>query len=188
MAGQHTTSLSVADRAGNVVCLTQSLGALFGCGVVVPGTGVCLNNGLYWGELDQRGPNALVPGGALTTSVSPSIALRGAWPVLVLGTPGSYGITQTQTQALVQHVDYRLPIQAAIEAPRARLWDGRRVQAESRIAPAVLAGLAARGHAVEAPLPWTMAAGGMQGIAIDPASGVLTGGADPRREGYVVAA
>jgi gamma-glutamyltranspeptidase/glutathione hydrolase len=187
VAGQHTTSLSVADRAGNVVCLTQSLGAQFGCGVVVPGTGLCLSNGLYWGELDPRSPNALTPGGVLTTSVSPSIALRDGRPVLALGTPGSYGITQTQTQALVQYVDYALPIQAAIEAPRARLWDGRRVQAESRIAPQVLAELAARGHAVEAPAAWTMAAGGMQGIAIDPATGVLTGGADPRREGYVVA-
>lgn len=187
VAGQHTTSLSVVDRAGNVVCLTQSLGALFGCGVVVPGTGLCLSNGLYWGELDQRGPNALIPGGALTTSVSPSIALRGGRPVLALGTPGSYGITQTQTQALVQYVDFALPLQAAIEAPRARLWDGRRVQAESRIAPEVLTELAARGHAVEAPAPWTMAAGGMQGIALDPETGVLTGGADPRREGYVVA-
>lgn len=186
VAGQHTTSLSVVDRAGNVVCLTQSLGALFGCGVVVPGTGICLSNGLYWGELDRRSPNALIPGGALTTSVSPTIATRDGRAVLAIGTPGSYGILQTQTQAMVQYVDYRLPIQAAIEAPRARLWDGTRVQAESRIAPEVLAELTRRGHAVESPVPWTMAVGGMQGIAIDPESGVLTGGGDPRREGYVV--
>ena len=186
VAGQHTTSLSVADRAGNVVCITQSLGALYGSGIVVPGTGVCLNNALYWGELDPRGPNALVPGGQLMTSVSPCIATSGGRAVLALGTPGSYGITQTQTQALVQHVDFALPIQAAIEAPRARLWDGARVQAESRFTPAVLDTLRARGHAVEAPAPWTMAVGGMQGIAIDPDSGAMTGGADPRREGYVV--
>jgi gamma-glutamyltranspeptidase/glutathione hydrolase len=186
VAGQHTTSLSVADAAGNVVSLTQSLGALFGCGVVVPGTGICLNNGLYWGELDRRSPNALIPGGALTTSVSPTIATRDGRAVLAIGTPGSYGITQTQTQAMVQYVDYGLPIQAAIEAPRARLWDGARVQAESRIAPEVLAELTRRGHAVESPVPWTMAVGGMQGIAINPETGALTGGADPRREGYVV--
>jgi gamma-glutamyltranspeptidase/glutathione hydrolase len=185
--GQHTTSLSVADRWGNVVCLTQSLGALFGSGIVVPGTGVCLNNALYWGELDPRGPNALIPGGQLMGSTSPSIVLKGGKPVLALGTPGSYGITQTQVQALVQHVDFGLGIQAAIEAPRARLWDGRRVQAESRIRASVLEGLAARGHGVEIPGPWTLAVGGMQGIAIDPETGVMTGGADPRREGYAVA-
>jgi gamma-glutamyltranspeptidase/glutathione hydrolase len=95
---------------------------------------------------------------------------------------------QTQAQALVQHVDFGLGIQAAIEAPRARLWDGRRVQAEARFRPDVLATLATLGHAVEAPAEWTMAVGGMQGIALDPASGAMTGGADPRREGYVVAA
>ncbi len=188
VAGQHTTSLSVADRWGNVVCITQSLGALYGSGIVVPGTGVCINNALFWGELDPRGPNALIPGGALMTAVSPSIALRDGAPVLALGTPGSYGITQTQAQAMVQHVDFGLPIQEAIEAPRARLWDGRRVQAEARIRADVLAELAGLGHAVEAPADWTMAVGGMQGIAIDPESGVMTGGADPRREGYVVPA
>lgn len=186
--GQHTTSLSVADRWGNVVCLTQSLGALFGSGIVVPGTGVCLNNALYWGELDPRGPNALIPGGQLMGSTAPSIVLRGGRPVLALGTPGSYGITQTQVQALVQHVDFGLGIQDAIEAPRARLWDGRRVQAEGRFRPEVLAALAARGHGVEAAPDWTLAVGGMQGIAIDPESGAMTGGADPRREGYVVPA
>lgn len=186
VAGQHTTSLSVADRAGNIVCLTQSLGAMFGNGMVVPGTGVCLNNGLYWGELDPRSPNHLIPGGALMTSVSPSIATRAGVPVLSLGTPGSYGITQTQTQAMVHHIDFGLGLQDAIEAPRARLWDGRRVQAENRIAAEVRAELCERGHDVEAPSAWTHAVGGMQGIAIDPATGVMTGGADPRREGYVV--
>ncbi len=188
VAGQHTTSLSAADNEGNIVCITHSLGALYGNAMVVPGTGVCLNNGLYWGELDPRGPNALVPGGALMTSVSPSISTRDGAPVLALGTPGSYGITQTQTQAMVHHADFGLGLQDAIEAPRARLWDGRRVQAESRIDAGVLDALRARGHVVEAPAAWTMAVGGMQGIAIDPASGVLTGGADPRREGYVVPA
>jgi gamma-glutamyltranspeptidase/glutathione hydrolase len=188
VAGQHTTSLSVADNEGNIVCLTQSLGAMYGNGMIVPGTGVCLNNGLYWGELDPRSPNHLIPGGALMTSVSPSLSTRGGMPVLALGTPGSYGITQTQTQAMVHHVDFGLGLQDAIEAPRARLWDGRRVQAESRIDANVLDALRARGHEVEAPSAWTVAVGGMQGIAINPATGVMTGGADPRREGYVVPA
>ncbi len=103
---QHTTSFSVADGEGNVVCITQSLGAKFGCGVVVPGYGVCLNNFLYWGEVDPRGPNALRPGGPLALPMAPSIATRNGRPVLALGTPGSYGICQTQPQALIQHVDF----------------------------------------------------------------------------------
>jgi len=185
---QHTTSFSVADGNGNVVCVTQSLGARFGCGVVVPGHGVCLNNFLYWGEVDPRGPNALRPGGPLALPMAPSIATRNGRPELALGTPGSYGICQTQPQALVQHVDFGLGIQEAIEAPRARLWDGRRVQVESRIQADVVAALCKRGHAAEATVAWTTAVGGMHGIAIDLATGVLTGGCDPRRDGFVAAA
>jgi gamma-glutamyltranspeptidase/glutathione hydrolase len=184
-AEQHTTSLSVADRAGNLVCITQSLGAPFGCGVVVPGTGVCLNNALYWGEHDPRATNALVAGRTLTSPMAPSVATRGRVPVLALGTPGSYGICQTQPQALVQYVDFGLPLQNAIDAPRTRLWDGRRVTAESRISAAVLEALRGRGHAVEAPAAWTTQVGGMQAVAVDAATGVATGAADPRRDGYV---
>ena len=120
----------MADREGNVVCVTQSLGAQFGCGVVVPGTGICLNNFLYWGEVDTRGTNPLIPGTDLALPMAPAIVTREDRPVLALGTPGSYGICQTQTQALVQHVDLGLSVQDAIEAPRARLYDGRRAVAE----------------------------------------------------------
>jgi gamma-glutamyltranspeptidase/glutathione hydrolase len=187
LSKEHTTSLSVADRDGNVVCITQSLGALFGSGVVIPGTGVCMNNFLYWGEVDVRGTNPLIPGAELALPTAPSIALRGGQPVLALGTPGSYGICQTQPQALVQYMDFGLGLQDAIEAPRARLWDGTRVDQESRVDPAVIAALAARGHGISGVEPWTMQVGGMQGIAIDPASGAMTGAADPRRDGYVVA-
>jgi gamma-glutamyltranspeptidase / glutathione hydrolase len=185
---QHTTSFSVADGEGNVVCITQSLGAKFGCGVVVPGYGVCLNNFLYWGEVDLRGPNALRPGGPLALPMAPSIATRNGRPVLALGTPGSYGICQTQPQALIQHVDFGLGIQEAIEAPRARLFDGRQVQVESRISADIITTLCERGHAAEATEAWTTAVGGMHGIAIDPANGVMTGGCDPRRDGFVASA
>ncbi len=76
-AEQHTTSLSVADREGNLVCITQSLGSLFGCGVVVPGTGLCLNNALYWGEHDPRATNGRKPGRKLTSPMAPCVAPRG---------------------------------------------------------------------------------------------------------------
>jgi gamma-glutamyltranspeptidase / glutathione hydrolase len=185
---QHTTSFSVADGDGNVVCITQSLGAKFGCGVVVPGFGVCLNNFLYWGEVDLRGPNALRPGGQLALPMAPSIATREGRPVLALGTPGSYGICQTQPQALIQHLDFGLGLQDAIDAPRARLWDGRRVEIESRIAAATIEALRTRGHVAEMAAAWTTSVGGMHGIAIDPTTGVLTGGCDARRDGFVAAA
>lgn len=183
---EHTTSLSVADAEGNIVCITQSLGAMFGSGVVIPGTGVCMNNFLFWGELNAEGANYMAPGAPLALPLAPTISTRDGEPVLALGTPGSYGICQTQAQALVQHIDYGLPVQDAIEAPRGRLLDGQYVLAESRIDAAAIDALRDRGHEVEVGPAFTKIVGGMQGVARDPATGALTGGADPRRDGYAV--
>jgi gamma-glutamyltranspeptidase / glutathione hydrolase len=91
-------------------------------------------------------------------------------------------------QAMVQYLDYGLPLQDAVEAPRARLWDGRLVEPEARLEASVLAALAKRGHQIEAGGAWTMRVGGMQAIAVDPASGLMTGACDPRRDGYVATA
>jgi len=187
-AEHHTTSFSVADADGNLVCVTQSIGSPYGSAVIVPETGVTLNNFLYWADVQPGSPNRTKPGGTLEMCVSPSISLEDGKPVLALGTPGSYGIKQTQTQAMVQLVDFGLPIQEAIEAPRARLWDGRKVHAESRFDAATLSTLGQRGHDLEVGDAWTMKVGGMHGIAVDPATGAKTGGCDPRRDGYVVPA
>ena len=184
----HTTSFSIADAAGNLICITQSLGSPFGSGVVVPETGVCLNNLLHWADVQPGSPNLAKPGDALPVTMAPSIATRSNRPVLALGTPGSYGIPQTQAQAIVQHIEFGLPLQQAIEAPRARLWDGRFIQAENRIAPETIAELKRRGHEIEIlDTGWTMLCGGMQAIGLDPETGTMTGAADPRRDGYVVA-
>jgi gamma-glutamyltranspeptidase / glutathione hydrolase len=85
----------------------------------------------------------------------------------------------------VQYVDYGLSLQEAIEAPRARLWDGRKVEAESRLDPATIEALRSRGHDIDVLLPWMMRVGGMHAVAIDPHSGAITGGCDPRRDGYL---
>ena len=83
-----------------MVCVTQSLGSVFGSGVVVPGTGVCLNNFLYWADVNPKSPNRVKQGDAMPICVAPSIVTQDDKPVLALGTPGSYGILQTQPQAL----------------------------------------------------------------------------------------
>jgi len=183
----HTTSFSIGDAEGNLVCVTQSLGSPYGSGVVVPGTGVTLNNFLYWTEVNPKSPNRAAPGSELAICMSPSISTRDGQPVLALGTPGSYGILQTQAQAFVQYRDFNLALQDAIEAPRARLWDGARVEVEGRVAPEVIATLRERGHDAVKFLDWTMRVGGMQAVAVDPATGVMTGAADPRRDSYAVA-
>ncbi len=183
----HTTSFSIADGEGNLVCITQSIGSPFGAAVIVPGTGLTLNNFLFWADVQPGSPNRTKPGAALPICMAPSITTRNGKPVLALGTPGSYGILQTQVQAMVQHLDYGLPIQAAIEAPRARLLDGRRVVIEPRLDEAVVSELVGRGHAIERAAQWTMMVGGMQAVAIDPKTGAKTAAADPRRDGYAIA-
>ncbi len=184
----NTTSFSIADREGNLVCVTQSLGSAFGSGVVVPGTGICLNNFLYWADVQNGSPNRSRAGEALPICMAPSISLRDGVPILALGTPGSYGILQTQVQAMVQYFDYGLGLQAAIEAPRARLADGRAVLVEDRVEGSVITGLRERGHDAAAfGMDWTMKVGGMQAVALDPATGAMTGAADPRRDGQVAA-
>ena len=184
----HTTSFSIADREGNLVCVTQSLGSPFGSGVVVPGTGLCLNNFLFWSDVKPGSPNRSKPGGTLPMCMSPSLSTRDGRPVLALGTPGSYGILQTQAQAMVQHVAFGLPIQAAIEAPRARLWDDRLVELEPRISRDVVEALRVRGHdARHFPADWSWRVGGIHAVALDPDTGVMTGAADPRRDGIAAA-
>jgi gamma-glutamyltranspeptidase/glutathione hydrolase len=180
----HTTSFSIADRHGNMVCVTQSLGSVFGSGVVVPDTGICLNNFLYWADVNPQSPNRVKQGDAMPICVAPSIVTQDDRPVLALGTPGSYGILQTQPQALVQYLDFGLPLQQAIEAPRARLTDGRAVLLESRVDADVRGALRGRGHDLSDGPDWTMKVGGMQGVAVR--DGTYTGGCDPRRDGYCV--
>jgi gamma-glutamyltranspeptidase / glutathione hydrolase len=156
----HTTSFSIADAEGNLVCITQSIGSPFGAAVIVPGTGVTLNNFLFWADVQPGSPNRAKPGSALPICMAPSISTKNGKPVLALGTPGSYGILQTQVQALVQHLDYGLPVQSAIEAPRVRLQDGRRVIIEPRLDETVVSELQMRGHAIERAPAWTMMVGG----------------------------
>ena len=122
-------------------------------------------------------------------SLAPSVSLRedGA-PVLALGTPGSYGILQTQPQVMAWHLDFGLDLQAAVDAPRVRAWDGRRLDVESRIAPEVREALGERGHDVHVLAAFTRKVGGFHAIRRDPETGALAGAADPRRDGHVAPA
>jgi gamma-glutamyltranspeptidase/glutathione hydrolase len=182
---QHTTALAAGDAQGNLVCLTQSLGGKFGSGLVVPGTGIVLNNLLDWGDRDPDSPNHLSGGRPLSLPIAPTIVTRGGEPRLALGTPGSYTICQAQAQVLMGMLAGGLDVQAAIEAPRLHAHDGDLVKIESRARPTVVEALRACGHRVEPAESFDQALGGMQGVARS-AAGWLEGGADPRREGYAL--
>jgi len=186
-ARDHTTHFEVADRWGNLVAVTQSLGAVFGSGFVAGDTGIVMNNFLYWTDLDPESPSYLRPRAPRDSAMSPCFVTENGKAILGIGTPGSFGILQTTLQMLLNSLDFGMHVQAAIEAPRVRAFERTLVDAESRIGEDVRSDLIARGHEIRALEPFTWKVGGGQGIAIDPASGVLTGGADPRRDGVSVA-
>jgi gamma-glutamyltranspeptidase/glutathione hydrolase len=186
-ARDHTTHFEVADRWGNLVAITQSNGAAFGNGFVAGDTGIVMNNFLYWTDLDPESPDYMRPSTQRGSGMSPCIVTDQGRPVLGIGTPGSFGILQTTLQMLLNHFEFRMNVQAAIEAPRVRAFERTIVDVESRIPPDVRDELTARGHEIRVLEPFTWKVGGGHGIAIDAESGVLTGGADPRRDGQAVA-
>src|SRR5262245_7078131 len=184
---EQTTHFACADADGMVVSVTQTLGAPFGSGFAVPGTGIVLNNILKWADRDAASPNVLRPGRKSGTMMSPTQVFRdGAFRVSI-GTPGSYGILQTQSQMLLNVLEFDMNVQEAIEAPRVRVYRDRLVDVEGRIDPITRAGLTERGHQVNVLDDWSWVVGGGQGIARDPDSGALMAGADPRRDGYALA-
>ena len=187
-AAEHTTHFEVADRWGNLVAVTQSNGAPFGSGFVAGDTGIVLNNFMYWNELEPKSPNLLRPGQqGRDMPMAPCIVTRNGHLALGIGTPGSYGILQTTLQMVLNALDFEMHIQAAIEAPRVRAFEGTRVDVEGRLAPEVVSELQARGHDVRVLPPWSWAVGGAHGIRVDAERRVLQGGADPRRDGQAVA-
>jgi gamma-glutamyltranspeptidase/glutathione hydrolase len=182
---ESTTHFDVVDAEGNAVSCTQSLGG-FGCGVVVPETGILLNDFLYWFDLDADSPNVIGPHKKVEMCLSPGMIWRDGRVFACIGTPGSHGIMETTPQFMSNLMDFEMTVQAAIEAPRVRPQEANRVIAEGRIGDDVLDDLAQRGHAVDRQPDFSMAFGGAQGVMIDPDSGTFSGGADPRRDGYAV--
>ena len=186
-AHEQTTHFACADAEGTVVSVTQTLGMPFGSGFAVPGTGIVLNNILKWSDRDPASPNVLRPGRKAGTMMSPTHVFRDGAFALSIGTPGSYGILQTQPQMLLNALEFEMNVQEAIEAPRVRVYRDRLVDAESRLAQETRAELARRGHEINVLDDWSWVVGGGQGIARDPESGALMAGADPRRDGYALA-
>ncbi len=182
--GGMTTHFAVADRDGNVVTVTQTLGGSFGSAVAVSDTGIFLNNMCAWFDLEEGSPNRIGPGKRVDFVVAPTQTFRDGRFVLSIGTPGSWGILQTTPQMLLNFLEFGMNVQQAIDAPRFRYYEGARVGMEERFPVESRRALIELGHEVEVLDPWTPTVGGAHGIAIDVEQGVFQGGADPRRDGY----
>ena len=187
MHSECTTHFSAIDAAGNAVGVTQSLGAGFGSAVVIPGTGIALNNFLNWMDGDPQSPNVVGPGLKTEMCMSPVQVWDEQGLRFLIGTPGSYGILQTTPQMIMNVIDHDMNIQAAIEAARVKATTpGTVVDVETRIGEDVLLELTQMGHHLNRLGPWNAGVGGGQGILVDPESGGFMGGADPRRDGYAL--
>jgi gamma-glutamyltranspeptidase/glutathione hydrolase len=184
---QSTTHFDAIDAEGNAVSATQTLGGGFGSGVVFGNTGFALNNFTYWMDMDPESPNAIGPHKRVEQCLSPGQIWKDGALFACIGTPGSFGIMETTPQMMMNLMDFGFSIQAAIEAPRFRTANGRELLMEGRFPEEVRQQLRAWGHELLMQENWTMMFGGGQGIMVDPDSGALMGGADPRRDGYALA-
>ncbi|MCC6792188.1 MAG: gamma-glutamyltransferase [Thermomicrobiales bacterium] len=181
-----TTHLDVVDAEGNAVSITQSLGDGFGSGFLAGDAGFMLNNLGFWFDVDPESPNVIGPRKKIEMCMSPAAVFRDDALFMVIGTPGSFGILETTPQMISNVIDHGFSIQAAIEAPRFRTYEGTTIEIEARIPKTTRDELEARGHRVRLIDEWSFLVGGGQGIMLDPETGVRMGGADPRRDGYAI--
>jgi gamma-glutamyltranspeptidase/glutathione hydrolase len=190
----ETIYLCVVDRERNCVSLIQSTYSGFGSGLVPGELGFALQNRGSLFALDEHHPNRLEPHKRPFHTIIPALVTREGKPWLVFGVMGGDMQPQGQVQVLCNLIDFGMNVQEAGEAPRlehrgSATPTGRpgpgvgRVEAERGISPAVLKGLAQRGHQVERV---HTNGGGYQGILLDPKTSMLHGGSEPRKDGCAV--
>ncbi len=161
--GRNTTHFSVIDRDGNAVSNTYTLNFSYGLGLVAEGTGVLLNNELddFTSKPGTANAYGLVgydanlpgPGKRPLSSMTPTIVLKNGKPFLITGSPGGSRIITAVLQIIVNAIDFHMPIDQAVSAPRLHhQWQPDEVYVEPGFAPEVLEALAKRGHNI-APTP-----------------------------------
>jgi gamma-glutamyltranspeptidase / glutathione hydrolase len=142
-----TTHLGVIDKQRNMVALTNTAVSLWGSRVVVPGTGILLNNGMIWFDPEPGKANSVGSGKRGLVNMVPVLGFRRGAPSFTLGAPGGRGIVSAIPQVLSNMIDLKASPQAAIEAPRVHT-EGGEVLVSTRVGDKALAGLARRGHTV----------------------------------------
>jgi gamma-glutamyltranspeptidase/glutathione hydrolase len=193
--GRHTTHFSVADRHGNWVACTATINTSFGSKVVVPGTGIVLNNQMddfssqpgtanYFGLVGSDA-NAIAPGKRPLSSMSPTIVSKDGRPLFSVGAAGGPTIISQTVLAILCAIDFGMPPDRALAQGRFHhQWKPDELRIESRIPENVRAGLEQRGHKLKV----VDSIGAAQAIAVTPthSSAIpneFSGAADPRGEG-----
>lgn len=187
---KHTTHVAVADREGNWVAMTQTINTGYGAKVIVPGTGVVLNNEMDDFAIAPGQPNAFGLVGAEAnavaarkrplSSMSPTIVLQDGQPVLTVGAAGGPTIISQVLQTLVRCLDLKMPLPDAVASPRIHhQWSPDSLRVENGLDEEVRQGLAARGHM----LTPVARMGVCQAILFDIPSRKFLGVHDPRTPG-----
>lgn len=187
-AGGDTVYVTAADAAGNVVSLINSLFFPFGSGMVVPGTGIALQNRGYGFSLDPAHPNCIAPQKRPFHTIIPAMLFHDGRPLVSFGVMGGDMQAQGHVQVVSYLIDAGCNIQEAIDGPRFHYLEADRVALERDWPEAVRADLRRRGHAVEDETA-ALARGGFgggQGIMIHPATGAYWGGSDWRKDGCAI--
>jgi gamma-glutamyltranspeptidase/glutathione hydrolase len=189
-----TTCVDVVDKDGNLFSATPSSGWLLGGAFIAGDTGVPLSNRMQVFDLDPASPNVLQGGKRPRTTLTPTILLEDGKPFLAISTPGGDSQDQQIANVLLNLIVFRMGLQEAIEAPRINSlhpfssFDDHRSEAgvleiENRFPAATLAELKRRGHKLHVLSPYGMPTG-VVAVGVNPRTGTLRGGADPRRERY----
>jgi gamma-glutamyltranspeptidase/glutathione hydrolase len=191
-----TSYIAVVDKDHNMISFTPSLHSSFGTGVVMGDLGFIFNcRGDYY-SLVPGHANALEPGKRPRSTLQGTLVMKDGQPLMVLGSPGGDDQCMRTIQTLLNMVEFGMNVQQAIEAPRwattsfpaspfpHTMYPGQ-MSLEDRIPEAVRNELIKRGHKLTVSGPWTMGSNGA--IVLDPKTGVLHAGADPRVDAYALA-
>ena len=173
-----TTHASAVDAQGGMASLSSSCGS--GGGVVVPGTGILLNNMAGEADLNPGGFGQLAPGARMSSMMAPTVIVRDGRPVVALGSAGSNRLRSAILQTVVNVVDVRMDLAEAVNRPRVHA-EGGQLEVEGGISDEVVAALAGDGHVLHRWSDSNLFFGGVSIAGFGPAG--LTGAGDPRRGG-----
>ncbi|MTI47220.1 MAG: gamma-glutamyltransferase [Firmicutes bacterium] len=180
-----TVYLAAADGEGNMISYIQSNYTGFGSGVVVPGTGISLQNRGHNFSFDPNHDNCLAPGKRPYHTIIPGFLTKDNKPVGPFGVMGGFMQPQGHVQVIMNTIDFNMNPQDALDAPRWQWVEGKLIKVEQAFANNIARRLMERGHNIQ-PQVDSMSFGRGQIIwRMD--NGVLCGGTEPRTDGSVVA-
>ncbi|MFT8358721.1 gamma-glutamyltransferase family protein [Bifidobacterium aquikefiri] len=178
-----TVYMCCADDEGNMVSYIQSNFMGFGSGIVIPNTGIALQNRGYDFSLDPSRPNALKPGKRSYHTIIPGFLMKDGDPVGPFGVMGGYMQPQGHVQVAMNYIDFGLDPQQALDAPRWRWDDHNNVRVEDRFDTSIALELQRRGHHML--MSMDLSDFGRGQMIVSPAPGVLIGGTESRTDSNI---